>query len=106
MCLWFSDNNLIVLFIWPPFYSLHSVVLGGTSQEASTSLYVNADDRRFILDGCIKLDPSIKHAEIIADQVGLRPGRTELRLERDVHITSNHKVKNLYFFICMDKLMI
>lgn len=63
-------------------------MLGGTSQVDNYSLDVNADDRRHILEGCAKLDPSVKDAEIIEDMVGLRPGRTEVRLERDVHITS------------------
>lgn len=52
---------------------------------------VSAEDRRHIFEGCLKLNPSVKHAEIVKDMVGLRPGRTEVRLERDVHITSKHK---------------
>lgn len=52
-----------------------------------------------MFEGCAKLDPSIKDAEIIKEQVGLRPGRTELRLERDVHVTSKHGYENIYCFI-------
>lgn len=83
----------------PTIDSRHSVVLGGTSQVDNYSLYVNADDRRHILEGCAKFDPSIKDAEIIDDMVGLRPGRTEVRLERDLHLTS--KSKNTYPFIVL-----
>lgn len=67
---------------------MHTVVLGGTSQVNNYSLNVCAKDRRHIYEGCVKLNPSVKDAEIVEDMVGLRPGRTEVRLERDVHITS------------------
>lgn len=68
-------------------YSTHTVVLGGTHQENNSDTNVNDDDKQFIYDGCIRLNASIKRAEIIMDKVGLRPGRTQVRLEHDVYIT-------------------
>lgn len=70
---------------------MHSVVLGGTSQENNYNKNVNADDRRHIYEGCLKLNPLVKDAEIIKDMVGLRPGRTEVRLEREIFTTSKYK---------------
>lgn len=69
---------------------MNTVVLGGTHQENDYNSNVNDDDRRFIYDGCIKLIPSIKRAEIEIERVGLRPGRSEVRVERDIFITSKH----------------
>lgn len=71
---------------------MHTVVLGGTSQENNYNMSVVAADRRHILEGCAKLNPLVKDAEIVKDMVGLRPGRTEVRLERDVFVTSKCKV--------------
>lgn len=69
-------------------YSMYNVLLGGTHQENNDNTNVNIDDTRFIYDGCVRLNASIKHAQIIKEQVGLRPGRTQVRLERDVFSTS------------------
>jgi glycine/D-amino acid oxidase-like deaminating enzyme len=44
---------------------------------------VSRDDRERILEGCTRLIPSLADAVIQEDWVGLRPGRTTLRLEID-----------------------
>ncbi|KAG2485422.1 hypothetical protein HYH03_015804 [Edaphochlamys debaryana] len=67
-----------------PFYIIpnrHTVVLGGTGQVGSASLEPSPSDRRAILEGCCRLLPSLRDAQILSDWVGLRPGRTRLRLE-------------------------
>lgn len=67
---------------------MHTVILGGTHQENDYNTNVDVDDRNFIYDGCIRLIPSIKSAEIVKEMVGLRPGRDKVRIERDVFDTS------------------
>lgn len=67
---------------------MNSVILGGTHQENDYNTNVDVDDRNFIYNGCIRLMPSIKGAEIVGEKVGLRPGRDKVRLERDVFNTS------------------
>lgn len=64
------------------------MVLGGKHQENDYNKEIDANDRAFIHEGCTKLNPSLKHAEIVRDTVGLRPGRSQVRLERDIFTTS------------------
>lgn len=59
----------------------NNVVLGGTHQVGDYNLKVSMADSAFILNGCKKIHPSLENAEIIKEVVGLRPGRTEVRLE-------------------------
>lgn len=67
---------------------MHTIILGGTHQLNDYNTTVDADDRKFIYEGCIKMNASIKRAEIISEMVGLRPGRSQVRLERDIFTTS------------------
>lgn len=57
------------------------VVLGGTHQVGDYNLKVSQADSQFILNGCKNIFPSLQHAEMIKEIVGLRPGRTQVRLE-------------------------
>ena len=59
------------------------VVLGGVAQHDNWSLDQDAGDHDFILDKCRKIIPELGDAVVIEDLVGLRPGRTEVRLERE-----------------------
>lgn len=77
-------------FLFRSYRSINTVVLGGTHQENDYNTNVNDDDTHFIYDGCIKLIPSIKRAEIAFSKVGLRPGRNRVRLERNIFTTSKH----------------
>jgi len=61
----------------------NDVVLGGVAQQGNWSLDKDAEDHDFILDKCRKIIPKLGDAEVIEDLVGLRPGRTEVRLERE-----------------------
>lgn len=67
---------------------MNTVILGGTHQVNDYNTNVDVDDRRFIYDGCMKLNPAIKGADIIVEKVGLRPGRNRVRIEQDVFNTS------------------
>ncbi|GLI67807.1 hypothetical protein VaNZ11_012095, partial [Volvox africanus] len=71
-------------YFYEPYYIIpnrDTVVLGGTGQKGDFNLAVSQDDKRRILDGCCRLLPSLRGARVMADWVGLRPGRTSLRLE-------------------------
>ena len=61
----------------------NDMVLGGVAQEGNWSLEPTVEDRDFILEKCSSIIPDLKSAEIIEDIVGLRPGRTEVRLEKE-----------------------
>jgi len=61
----------------------NDMVLGGVAQEGNWSLEPTDEDRDFILEKCSSIIPNLKNAEIIEDIVGLRPGRSEVRLEKE-----------------------
>lgn len=67
---------------------MHTVILGGTHQENDYNTNVDVDDRKFIREGCYRLMPSMRQAEIANEMVGLRPGRSEVRLKYDTFTTS------------------
>lgn len=67
--------------------------MGGTHQSNDYNTNVDSDDTKFIYNGCIEMDATIKHAEIMKEAVGLRPGRTSARLERDSFTTSKQMLQ-------------
>ncbi|XP_067015431.2 D-aspartate oxidase [Anabrus simplex] len=60
-----------------------SVVLGGTHQLGDWNTEVSSADRDFILNGCCKMLPALRRAEVLQEWVGLRPSRPQVRLERE-----------------------
>ncbi|CAG9823839.1 unnamed protein product [Phaedon cochleariae] len=68
------------------------VILGGTRQH-DDSTKVDDDDKNNILRNCSKLVPSIKSAEIIEHQVGLRPARNKVRLEAEIKRNGDNEVR-------------
>ena len=62
----------------------NDMILGGVAQENNWNEEPTDEDRNFILDKCSKIIPELKDAEIIEDIVGLRPGRTEVRLDKEI----------------------
>ena len=52
-------------------------------QVGDWSTSMSLTDHAYILDGCKALLPSLAHAEVLEDWVGLRPGRSSVRLELD-----------------------
>ncbi len=59
------------------------IVLGGTAIEHDEDLQVRPDEADAILERCAALDPRLRSARQRAVVVGLRPGRHEVRLERE-----------------------
>ena len=59
------------------------MILGGTHQYKDFNLKVSQTDDKFIMDGCQRLIPGMKHAPLLKQWVGLRPGRSSIRLEKE-----------------------
>ncbi len=57
------------------------MVLGGTATEGDEGLDPRPADADGILERCRRLHPALADARRLADVVGLRPGRTTVRLE-------------------------
>ncbi len=56
-------------------------VLGGTEDEGVWDLDVDPGISDAILARCLALEPELKNADVLSHAVGLRPGRSEVRLE-------------------------
>ncbi|XP_065569577.1 D-aspartate oxidase-like [Artemia franciscana] len=72
--------------------NMDSVVLGGTHQEGDWNMNIYPEDTQFILEGCQRLVPALKHVPVQREWVGLRPGRPSVRLDREVVRVKNRKV--------------
>ncbi|XP_055379259.1 D-aspartate oxidase [Condylostylus longicornis] len=59
-----------------------SVVIGGTHQMEDYNTIPDEGDKKFILNGCKQIVPALENASFLFDWVGLRPGRTEVRIEK------------------------
>lgn len=68
-------------YIYP---GVHSVTVGGTRQEGDWRLQVDDGDSRSILERCSRLEPSLRRAKVLGEWVGLRPGRRNPRVEREL----------------------
>uniref|UniRef100_A0A674NJ14 D-aspartate oxidase n=1 Tax=Takifugu rubripes TaxID=31033 RepID=A0A674NJ14_TAKRU len=68
-------------YIYP---GIHSATVGGTRQEEDWRLEVDEGDREDMLARCIRLEPSLCKAKVLREWVGLRPGRKNPRVERDL----------------------
>ncbi|XP_036361766.1 D-amino-acid oxidase-like isoform X2 [Octopus sinensis] len=82
---YFSDEATKPLYIFP---TKNYVVMGGTAQKGNWDTTPNEQDQRHILDGCARIVPSLKDAEILDTKVGLRPFREQTRLDQQT-ITFN-----------------
>jgi D-amino-acid oxidase len=58
-------------------------VLGGTADEGAWETEPDPGVAAGILERCSALEPRLAEAEVLEHKVGLRPGRPEVRLERD-----------------------
>ncbi|CAN7999854.1 unnamed protein product [Ixodes hexagonus] len=63
--------------------NIDDVMLGGTIGVGEYSLIPDPESTKKIWEGCCELVPSLKHAKVIGNFVGLRPGRDPLRIERE-----------------------
>lgn len=67
-------------YIYP---GVRYVNIGGTRQEGDWRMEVDKEDSEGILERCIRLEPSLRAAQVMGEWVGLRPGRANLRVERE-----------------------
>ena len=58
-------------------------ILGGTLERGSWSTEPDPAETTAILERCADIVPALAGAEVIESVAGLRPGRAEVRLERD-----------------------
>lgn len=68
-------------YIYP---GIDSVTVGGTRQADDWRLHVDNEDTQSILARCNELEPSLRSGKVLAEWVGLRPGRKNPRVEREV----------------------
>jgi D-amino-acid oxidase len=61
----------------------HDCVLGGTAEYGDDRLDPDPHATTAILERCIKLEPRLAGAAVLAERVGLRPGRPSVRVEVD-----------------------
>ena len=66
------------------------IVLGGSAVKGVNSIKPDADLTKRIIHYCSSFEPDLKELSVIETKVGLRPGRTEVRLERDVDLPVIH----------------
>ncbi|XP_071949877.1 D-aspartate oxidase-like [Antedon mediterranea] len=67
-----------------------TVVVGGKYQKNNWNLKVDKEDREEIWRRAVNMFPSVSHAELDHEWVGLRPGRPTVRLEREtINIDGN-----------------
>ena len=59
------------------------VILGGTSDEGEEELASSGAATEAILARCLALEPRLRDVPILGTQVGLRPCRAEVRVERE-----------------------
>ena len=58
-------------------------ILGGTAEEGEWDLEPDPKTAAGILRRCTDVEPRLMGVEILQHKVGLRPGRPEIRLERE-----------------------
>lgn len=58
-------------------------ILGGTAEEGEWDTEPDPEIAADILRRCAELEPRLERAEVLEHRAGLRPGRPEIRLERE-----------------------
>jgi D-amino-acid oxidase len=75
-----EDNPEGVTYIVP---RSGDCILGGTAEEGAWDLEPDPETAARILRRCTHLEPRLTGVEVLEHRVGLRPGRPEIRLERE-----------------------
>lgn len=70
-----------------------NIVLGGTRQQGNENEKVDSFDSKKIIEGCLKVMPALKGFKMDHEWVGLRPGRTPLRVEKEIIKNRNGNIK-------------
>ena len=58
-----------------------NIVLGGTFEEGVEDFAADPHEVQRIIDECSQIEPALRQAEVVKDQVGLRPSRPQVRFE-------------------------
>lgn len=66
------------------------LILGGTTIKGKEDLEPNPEYTKGIIERCRVLEPKLQSIDIKSIEVGLRPGRHEIRLEREDNIIHNY----------------
>eukprot|EP01038_Epipyxis_sp_PR26KG_P007915 gene7915-10743_t len=82
---WFFGTSYIIP-------NVDSIVVGGTAQKGDFNTIVDLNDSSNILNDVYKIFPSLQDANLLSSWVGLRPGRTPLRLESETITGSNEGI--------------
>jgi len=69
-------------------------LLGGTVEAGNASLEPDRDITRQILDYCCEILPELRQSKILKERVGLRPGRSSIRLELQSFGTNKAVIHN------------
>lgn len=72
-----------------------SVTLGGTRQYANYNMEIDENDAKGIWQRTTTLLPNLKKAKVISEHVGLRPHRSQVRVERENRRLANGKMLRL-----------
>jgi D-amino-acid oxidase len=75
-----EDNPESVTYIVP---RSGDCILGGTAEVGAWDLEPDSETAAGILRRCTRLEPRLTGVEVLEHKVGLRPGRPEIRLERE-----------------------
>ena len=62
----------------------NDMILGGVAQKDNWDISSKSEDSEFILKKCSEILPDLADIEIIDELVGLRPGRTSVRLDKEI----------------------
>lgn len=62
---------------------MESVLMGGTHQYGDFNESLDPKDKKFVYDGCLEMARPLKQAKILWEKVGLRPGRSSIRVEEE-----------------------
>ncbi len=73
-----EDEHDVLAYIVP---RSNDCVLGGTAQAGNWSLDLDEATSQRIKERCARLLPGVQNARVLEQLVGLRPGRTSVRLE-------------------------
>jgi len=77
----FSENKKgEILYILP---KTDCIVLGGTAQKGDWNTNINPETSKDIIKKCSAIIPGLERCKIMSEWVGLRPGRTSIRLEKE-----------------------
>jgi D-amino-acid oxidase len=76
-----------ITYVYP---RAHDVVCGGTREAGSWNVEPDPATARAILERCARLEPRIAQAEVLTHGVGLRPGRSSVRLEAEGRVIHDY----------------